>query len=442
MNSFLLKRQPVKIILMTTTVLLIVLMAGISIVNIATPRNNFTISPLFLGFLGWTTLITSTFYVSFTYKKECLFILFSFFIFGFLSKAYLEPVSDQLNHLYLTHHQICKNIDTGARIDGGLWHYSMNSLFLCENPGKILDPEKKLLNIDILHGLYISFSSAILYSVSRSAGLPAKWSFLSVIIALFFMGTNKFSYFRYYSYGPAFTSHCIYWLWISAFFFSRERRKIIYGILLLIPTIIILTVNHLQGIVFLIFLSFFWIIILLTEKIYHSKKWCRITLLWFFILFSIFFLLPQLKWVQNVFHSFLNVFFPIPIANFWDRNQSIVYYWNNIHIMGKIWLPQHRVPNTLGLMGLAPLVLTPLLFVCNQGNFSKFLQTRIILVGILPFLILCTPLCHYIWAAHVQLPVYYRIVYCSLFWIPIVYFLYLTERCIDNLLNRKFNPNS
>jgi len=440
MISLPLQRQPVKIFLLTATVLLIVLMAGISIIYITTPKNHFTINQNFLGWLGWVTLTTSTLYISFTYKKECLLIFFFFLIFGYFSKAYLEPLSDQVDHLHFTYQHICKNIDTGGRLDVGLWQYNMNSLFLCESDKKIIDPEVKLFLVDILHGLYIAFASTILYCVSRNSGLPPKWSFLSVIIAILFMGTNRFSYFRYYSYGPSFTSLCIYWIWISAFFFSKKIRNILYGVLLYIPATIILLVNHMQESVFLTFILFFWLIINLTEKICLSKNDKKNFCIWGTILFSFFFLFPQFQWGQNIFHSIINLF-PISLSSIWEKNRNLVYYWNNIHIMGKIWIPQYRVMDTIGFVGFIPLILTPLLFFYKQGRFSKEAQKRIILLGTLPFLIYCTPLCHYLWAAHVQAFVYYRIAYISLFWIIITYFLYLIETWILNYLKTKPTQN-
>ena len=426
MTSLPLQRQPVKIFLMTTTVLLVVVMAVISIKYIATPPNKFTISPTFLGCLGWTALTTTTLYVSLNYKKECLIIFFLFFLFGFFSKAYLEPVSDQIDHLRRTYEK-CRNIDTGERLNTGLWQYSMNSLFLCYDEKEIQDPEERLFYLDVLHGLYISFASTILYIVSRNAGLPQNWSFLSILIAMLFMGTNRFSYFRYYSYGPSFTSLCMYWIWISYFFFSDNKKIIFPGTLLFLATIAVVSVNHFQEVIFLIYLLFFLIIIKLTKCICSSKNKKKYFSLWIATLFSTFFLFPQLQWIQNIFHWFINIFFPFPISNLWDKNQGVVFYWNKIHIMGKIWAPQYRVSDTIGLMGFTPLILAPLLLLCNRGDLSKSAQARILLLGVLPFLILCTPLCHYIWTAHVEIPVYYRIAYSSLFWITIAYFLYLIE---------------
>ena len=430
-NSFSAQRRPIKAFLLTTTVLLVVTMAGISIAYIATPTSHFTISQPILGWIGWATLTTSTLYVSFKFKKECLIIFFVFFIFGFFSKAYLEPVSDQIDHLRRTYDK-CRNIDTGERLNTGLWQYSMNSLFLCDSEKKIHSPKKILFNIDVLHGLYISFASTILYAISRKAELPARWSFLSVLIALLFMGTNKFSYFRYYSYGPSFTSLFVYWLWIFSFFFEKKIKKIIYGTLLYIPIALIILVNHMQEAIFLIFILFFWILINLTEKINISKRNNIFFPLWITIIILIFFYFPQTQLIKEIFNLLIN----LSITNLWENNQKIVYYWNDIHLMGKIWIPQYRVPDTIGIAGLAPLILAPLLFLWNPGDFSKSKQARIILLGVLPFLIFCIPLCHYIWAAHVQIPVYYRIAYSSLFWITIAYFLYLMEIWIKKMARK------
>lgn len=434
MNSLQAHRAQVKVFLLATTIFLVVLIAILSMIYFTTPRYNFTINQAFLGWIGWVTLTISTLLVSFKYKKECFFVFLLFFTFGFFSKAYLEPVSDQIDHLCRTQEK-CRNIDTGDRVNRGLWQYNMNSLFLCDGETTNKSPENKLFSLDILHGLYISFASTILYTISRNTGLPAKWSFFSVIIAILFMGTNKFSYFRYYSYGPSFTSLCIYYLWISFFFFSDSKKAIILGLFLLLPLIIIILVNHLQEAVFLIFISSFWVIFCLTEKLYCLKNKNNILLPWTIILLSLFFIFPQFQWFEKIFSL-------LPISNIWEKNQSIVYYWNSIHIMGKIWLPQYRVADTVGLLGFAPLALTPLILLFNQSIFSKSMLARIILLGILPFLIFCIPFYHYIWVAHVQIPVYYRIAYSSLFWVPIASFFYQVEILIKNHLNFRLKSDS
>ena len=422
------QRQPLKIFLVTTTVLLVVTMALISFVYMRTPRFHFTANQTILGWLGWATLATSTLYISLKYKKECFFVFLVFFIFGFFSKAYLEPSSDQLDHLHRTYEN-CKNIDTGRRINYGLWQYNMNSLFLCEKEINY-NPERKLFKIDILHALYLSFASTILYTISRNAGLPAKWSILSLIISILFMGTNKFSYFRYYSYGPSFTSLCIYWTWISLFFFSKKREMIFYGLAAALPLSIIIIVNHIQEVIFLFFIMFFWTTINLTEKISYSINKYRNLTAWFFIILLALYIVPQFKIAQETIQI-------IPFKNIWEKNQSVIFYWNNIHIMGKIWQAQYRVTETIGLMGIFPLVISPLLFFINKKKISMSTAARVTILGALPFLVFCTPLLHHLWVAHVKIPVYYRIAYSSLFWIPIAYFLYTIETLYQSFWSRR-----
>lgn len=422
------QRQPLKIFLVTTTVLLVVTMALISFVYMKTPRYQFTTSQTMLGWLGWATLATSTLYISLKYKKECFFVFLVFFIFGFFSKAYLEPASDQLDHLHRTYEN-CNNIDTGRRINYGLWQYNMNSLFLCEKK-IIYSPERKLFNIDILHALYLSFASTILYTISRNAGLPANWSLLSVVISILFMGTNKFSYFRYYSYGPSFTSLCIYWTWISLFFFSKKKEMIFYGLAAVLPLSIIIIVNHIQEAIFLFFIIIFWIIINLTEKFYGSRNKYRNVSAWFVFIFLVLYIVPQFNIAQETNKI-------IPFKNIWEKNQSVVFYWNNIHIIGKIWQHQYRVTETIGLMGIFSLVISPLLFFINKKKISISTAVRVTVLGCLPFLVFCTPLFHYLWVAHVKIPVYYRIAYSSLFWIPITYFLYTIETFYQYFWSRR-----
>lgn len=423
------QEQPLKIFLVATTVLLVAIMTAISIVYLAAPRFHFTINQTVLGWLGWATLATSSLYISLKYKKECFFIFLAFFIFGFFSKAYLEPASDQIDHLYRTHEK-CRNIDNGTRLNTGLWQYGMNSVFLCEGHKKHQPPEYKLFTIDLLHGLYLGFASTILYTISRNAGLPAKWSLLSVIISTAFMGTNKFSYFRYYSYGPSFTSLCIYWIWISTFFFSIRRKMIFLGLAASLPLITIMAVNHIQEAVFLFFLTFFWITINATEKIFYSKNKYINLAVWIVIIFLTFYIFPQFKAVQEAIQI-------IPFKNMWEKNLNVVYFWNNIHVTGKIWQPQYRVTETIGLIGTLPLAISPLLFFANKEKIPISTAVRVTLLGSLPFLVFCTPLFHYLWVAHVKIPVYYRIAYSSLFWIPIAYFLYAAETLYQYFWSRR-----
>ena len=79
MNSLPGRPQPVKFFLLTTIILFVVIMAGISIAYALTPINRFTVGRNFLGLLGWTTLTASTIYISLKHRKECFFIFLLFF---------------------------------------------------------------------------------------------------------------------------------------------------------------------------------------------------------------------------------------------------------------------------------------------------------------------------------------------------------------------------
>lgn len=406
------------------TSLLVVVMSSISLIYIFTKVNNFTINYYYIGIIGWMAISCATIYLSLNYLKECLVIFVVFFTLGFSTQAYLEPISDQIDHLYKTYER-CENIDYGSRINRGFWQYNMNGLLLCQTKNVNYTPVQVLKVIDLLHGLYIGMACVILFLIGRISGLPAKWSFLAVCMALFFMGTNKFSYFRYYSYSDSFTSILMYWLWIGFFFFKKSFSKNIVGTVTAILLIIILSVNHIQEAVFLAFIVSFWIILNVTELIISWKKNISILSLWFMMLFLIFFILPQYKQFQEILnHVFM--------ANWWDKNQSVVYHWYNLHLMGRIWVPQYRVVETIGIMGFTPLFLSPFLLCWNQKKFPISIRIRIVLLGILPFLIFCTPLCHYIWLANVAIPVYYRIAYSSLFWCTIVFYLFMIETRIRN----------
>jgi hypothetical protein len=151
---------------------------------------------------------------------------------------------------------------------------------------------------------------------------------------------------------------------------------------------------------------------------------------WVIILFLLFFIFPQFDWMKKTFEV-------LPFSNIWDKNQKIVYHWKDIHIMGKIWIPYYRVPQTIGIIGLMPLILAPFIWLNNQQSISKFVKIRIIILGVLPFFVLCTPFLHHFWVAHVKIPVYYRIAYSSLFWITITYFLYMIEIWINARLYQK-----
>jgi len=418
-------RKIVSFFILSITLLLVIIMATISLIYIRTPRHLFSINIFTIGIIGWLTVSCATLYLSLKYIKECLLVFIVFFTLGFSTKAYLEPISDQLDHLHKTY-EICDNIDYGVRLNSGLWQYSMNSIFLCRIKQTNSTPLEVFYLIDSLHGLYFGLGAIILFLTGRIAGMPSKWSFFAACMAFLFMGTSKFSYFRYYSYAPSFTSILLYWLWIGFFFFKKSSNQIILGTISAIILIIIISVNHMQEAVFLAFLLLFWILLNTSEWIASWTKSKIILPMWFIILFIIFFIFPQF----NAFESLLN--HPFVLNHFykpdlWTTNQEVIFRWHDIYLIGRIWDPKYRVVETIGLLGLVSLIISPFLLCWNQQDFPVSTRIRIVLLGILPFLIFCIPLCHYIWVANVKIPVYYRIAYSSLFWCTIAFFLTMVE---------------
>lgn len=408
-------------IFLAVTILLVIVMSSVSMAYILSQANDYKIDSVYLGILGFLGVSCATVYLSLNYWKECLLIFFIFFNCGFISKAYLEPVSDQLDHLYRTQER-CENVIKEERLNSGLWQYSMNGLFVCRANNST--PSTILRSIDALHALYTALGSVILFVIARQSGLPPRWAFLSLCMCLFFFGTNRFSYFKYYSYGHSFTSIFIYWLWIGFFFFKKSSLNIITGIIAAALLLPIISVNHLQEAVFLAYLVLFWFILNMTEWI-KSRKKHSLLFYWFVVLFLMFFVFPQLKSFQDLLsHLFMD--------DLWNKNQAVVYRWHDLHLAGRIWDPQYRVTETIGIMGLIALSISPLMLIWKQKEFPLPMRIRPVLLGVLPFLVFCTPLMHYIWMANVRITVYYRIAYSSLFWCTIAFFLYMIETWINS----------
>ena len=178
---------------------------------------DFKFSTIGLGFLGWLTIGLSVYYLSNSFKKQALFIFIIFFCLGYFTGPFLEPPADPIDHLNKSYAFINKTNNEISNKNGGLWTYSMNHLFLTTSK-KYENPDTTLMRIDILNGLYYGLLMVVLFILAKASDLPDNWAFLSCIIAFLFFGTNRFSYFSYYSIAPSALSMLIYWLWISVFF--------------------------------------------------------------------------------------------------------------------------------------------------------------------------------------------------------------------------------
>ena len=422
------KKRTAKIIdqfILTALIFLFLSTTIISIIYIKSPSRSFPLDSFYVGLLGWTTLGVSTIYMSRNFFRESRILFAAFFILAFKTQAYLEPMSDQIDHLYRSYEK-CENIDRGGRFNKGLWQYSMNSIFICDTRSINSSPEDVLFRVDILHAFYISFGCLILFIIGKESGLPAKWSLFSVFLALFFMGTNKFSYFRYYSYGPSFTSIIAYWSWIAFYLFKKDMKSFLLGISSGLLITISLSINHLQEACFLLFIIFFYIIINLINFI--SKKYALLTsraIILSFLLI-LFFIVPQTSWFSDLFNH-------LSIKNYFNENKKYIFFLGDYHLCGNIFDKSLRVSESLGTLGYLGAIISALLIFIIKTEKDRIAIIKISVIGSLAFLIFLTPLCNYIWINNVKISVYYRAAYSSLFWLPITWFLYIIEMKVNEI---------
>lgn len=369
-----------------------------------------------IGILGWLGLFYGVIYSSKHNIRSSACIFFIFFGLGFWIGSFLEPPSDPTHHLFRTYHYY---IDSDAysiqrKVNFGFWHYSMNSIFLSlvNNTG---DSDTILGILSLLNGVYWGLLGVCVYLVTKAAGLPGKWALLSCILCLCFFGTNKFSYFRYYSYGPTFTNMMMLMLWVKGFFFVDDLKRIVLGIACAILLLPVLYVNHIQEAAFLGIVVFIWLIIVVIHK-YISR---RVGIVWIFAsVFLLLFVLPQV----DAFHEFLKKMFH---RTLWNGNPHLTYTIGSIFLIGKIW--NHRVVETLGLMGFMPLLIAFPALLSKCGRRVIFENHRALVLGSMALIGYCTPLINFIWTSNVRPPEYYRLSYISFYWIFICLILWKIE---------------
>ena len=257
-----------------------------------------------IGILGWLTLFFTTICFSKNHILPSAFVFFIFLGLGLWIGAYFEPPSDPTHHLFRTYQYYLDSyaFSIQKKVNFGFWHYSMNGIFLSlvEKTG---DPDKILGILNLLNGAYWGLLGVSVYLVSKAARLPDKWAFLSCIVCLCFFGTNKFSFFRYYSYGPTFTNMIMLMLWVRGFFFADDLKKIVLGGICAILLLPVLYVNHIQESAFLSIIVSVWLTALIIDKSI-SKRYATPSILCTILL--LLFVLPQFgvlrEILEKIFH--------------------------------------------------------------------------------------------------------------------------------------------
>ena len=383
------------------------------------------VSTTVLGVLGWLTITLTIVFVAQNSLKQCLLIFTTFVCLGYYVGPYLEPPVDPFQHLLQSYNVCEKKSDQIQRTNRGLWQYSMSGLILCSSEYR--NAKVMLRKIDMLNGLYWGFGLVVLFLLGKSAGFPDRWALLSALLCFLFFGTNRFSYFSYYSLAASFSSMLIFWLWVTVFFFRKSGKDLLSGLFLAIMGLPILWVNHKQEAIFLSFIAVIWLVWNLHGRLWRSFSAKTLKSLYLTFIVVILFVFPQ-------FEAFRQIFFPWFEANYWKDNQDLIYHWQEIHLIGKVWA--YRVNDTLGFMGFLPLILAGLFLIPGFKSRHKDHLGRIILLGILPFLGYFLPLIHFVWVSNNHRSTYYRFCYFSMFWLPLCYLLYRLEGWIPVLQER------
>ena len=405
-------------------VLAIIATSLISVNKLFFLSDKLVVSSTVLGAIGWSAVIFTLIYLSRKNAKHSIIVFFCFLCFGYFSGPYLEPPVDPLEHLRRTEENCNMHSSDMKGVNSGFWHYSLSGILLCKKKS-VINAELRLKQIDILNGIYWGTLMVCLFNLGKASGLPNKWTFFSCSLAFLFFGTNRFSYFCYYSLAPSFSSLFIYWTWTTVFFFRRcTLQRIFVGTLFAFFLFPILWLNHKQEAGFLLILCSLWI-----GWHFHQWLWlgfCTIEnkliartskIGYLCLVFFIFMVLPQFVWFQNL------VFSKYHGINYWSLNQHHVYFWNGFHLFGKIW--GNRVHDTFGILGFLLLALSPLFFWNRFKPYGNSNAHFLILIsGLLPFFIFFTPLLHFFWNVTARTDVYYRICYASIYWLPLSYLMY------------------
>lgn len=409
---------------------------------------NVDIPVYILSVVGWATVLLVFPLLSRGFFREVLLVFSLFFLVGFTFGPFLEPPSDPLEHLRRIN-AACESTMGNwlpRRIQGdlsnsvGLWHYSMSSSIVC---GNIFydSAELKLVRIHLLHGMLLGVLISAIYLLGKRACLTSRWAFFGCLTAFLFMGTNSYSYFRYYSFSPGYTSILFCWLWVAGFFFKNRLRDALLGGVVALAGSVILWSNHSQEAVFL-FLIFFsgllanlncWLKRLSAYlvrfsnicgseviKIQRLLRW-GLALLFVFI----FFILPQIEEFRTVISAYF-------IKNLWSENQELVLSYKDIYILGKFW--KFRADETFTFLAVPILIFGFIYYNSRIIKYSVDYKNKIVILSLLPLVVYLLPLATFLWVSHVQVSEFYRVCYASMFWLFFSSFL----QGVEGYIHKKY----
>lgn len=413
---------------------------------------NLDIPAYIVSAVGWVTLLFAFTLLSRNFYREVLVVFIAFSLVGFALGPFLEPPSDPMEHLRRiyaacdasTGNWLPRQLQGEVSNSIGLWHYSMSSSILCCD---VFDnsPEKMLFRIHLLHGVLLGVLISAIYILGKRAGLISRWAFFGCLTAFFFMGTNSFSYFRYYSFSPGYTSLLLCWLWTAGFFFENRVSRSLLGSVVALTGGFILWTNHYQETVFLCLIFFFGLIVNMYFWLEGLSKYLagvpgkyckdqgqiRKSLRWVLTvsLVLVFFILPQVE----IFRNWISVYF---IKNLWSDNNELVFFYNQFIVFSKFW--GFRADETFTWVAAVIGLLSVAYYHPGTIEVSLEVKNKIVVLSLLPLFVYLLPLATFMWVSHVQVSEFYRVCYVSMFWL---FFASLFQG-IEGYIKRRFQSVS
>jgi hypothetical protein len=429
LDNLVMQASPLKSSFLPLFILIIWIIAAVlSVQHLVFADAGMIMKNAYIGWFGWVLVLSTVFFIGRQYLKEVVLLFLLIFFLSLFLGAYLEPPSDPLEHLRRIYSYCDATTIDIPRHNKGFWQYNMSGVFLC-NDVLTHSPSLRLMTINVVSATVQGLLFVGLFMLAKSSGLPAMWAFFAALTGYLFFGTDRFSYFSYYALAAGAFSMLLYWLWGAYFFFNKERKSLLWGLVFLMLVLPILLVNHQQEAAFLGFVTVFWLF-------WHGHQWAwkRLSdLSWartLYLIGLVFLLLvvPQYPGLMDpdVMDPDIVGSTVAELSHNWKTNQYLLKDFIPYYPLGDF--QGHRVASTLGVLGYLPLILLPFLLLPNVVPLPLYARMGIAILGLLPLIIFAIPLLSFIWISSIKASeayyIFWRITYTAFYWLPLAAFLY------------------
>jgi hypothetical protein len=327
---------------------------------------------------------------------------------------YFEPRSDPIYHANVLFDSLDKNVykdSVNRAYINRAFFYLFHKIFNFNN-----HIEKNWIILYVFHLFSTTLLSTSCYASSRILGLDKKWSLFSVLLMILFYGTNRFSFFSYYSLAPTILNNAIYWVvsaYLLKYLFKKNLniRYIVQYIFIAISLIPMLYLNHKQEAAFLLLIIELSIIVVIWRV---------------FILFRILLLI-----ILFIPYLYIVKLYVIPDSIINQIIQHSDYYRD---ILG-IWMISKwnapRLLDSFGLIGGIGIISSFIILVISIFN-KKYFNLTFIIPGLYPLWIMFIPLNFFLWIYIINTQeLFWRIAYFHQYWISISFVLFSIEQKIN-----------